>query len=164
MRVQPHNLCARRRDHVGELSTYPVALAQAVLGGQGLSQGMLDKRTIIAFSATNEPERAKQFYRDVLGLPLREESPFALVFEAGGTMLRVQKARGHKPAPHTLLGFEVPDIAADAKALHERGVRFERYPGMEQDALGIWSAPDNGAKIVWFKDPDGNLLSLTQFE
>ena len=125
---------------------------------------MLDKRPIIAFSATNDPERAKSFYRDVLGLPLKEESPFALVFEAGGTMLRVQKTRGHNPAPHTLLGFEVPDVAADTRALLQRGVQFERYPGMEQDELGIWSAPDTGAKIVWFKDPDGNLLSLTQFE
>jgi catechol 2,3-dioxygenase-like lactoylglutathione lyase family enzyme len=124
---------------------------------------MLDKRTIIAFSATNDSERAKRFYRDVLGLPLREDSPFALVFEAGGTMLRVQKTQGHKPAPHTLLGFEVPDIATDARALLERGVRIERYPGMEQDELGVWSAPDSSAKIVWFKDPDGNLLSLTQF-
>jgi catechol 2,3-dioxygenase-like lactoylglutathione lyase family enzyme len=125
---------------------------------------MLDKRTIVAFSATNDPERAKTFYRDVLGLPLREESPFALVFEAGGTMLRVQKTSGHKPAPHTLLGFEVPDIAADTRALLKRGVTFERFPGMDQDELGIWCAPDNGAKIAWFKDPDGNLLSLSQFE
>ncbi|HTU63938.1 MAG TPA: VOC family protein [Polyangiales bacterium] len=125
---------------------------------------MLDKRTIIAFSATNDPERAKRFYRDVLGLPLREESPFALVFDAGGTMLRVQKTQGHKPAPHTLLGFEVPDIMADARALLERGVELVRYPGMEQDELGVWTAPDNGAKIAWFKDPDGNLLSLTQFD
>lgn len=124
---------------------------------------MLAQRTIIAFSATNDPERAKQFYRDVLGLPLEEESPFALVFDAGGTMLRVQKTKGHKPAPHTLLGFEVPDIAADARALLDLGVHFERYPGMAQDELGVWSAPDNGAKIAWFKDPDGNLLSLTQF-
>jgi predicted enzyme related to lactoylglutathione lyase len=123
---------------------------------------MLDQRSIIAFSATNDPERAKKFYRDVLGLPLEEESPFALVFRAGGTMLRVQKTQGHKPAPHTLLGFDVPDIDADVRALSQRGVKLERYSGMEQDDLGIWRAPD-GAKIAWFKDPDGNLLSLTQF-
>lgn len=124
---------------------------------------MLDKRTIVAFSATNDAERAKTFYRDVLGLPLQEESPFALVFQAGGTMLRVQKTRGHTPAPHTLLGFDVPDIVADTRALMKRGVEFVRYPGMTQDELGIWCAPDNGAQIAWFRDPDGNLLSLTQF-
>lgn len=124
---------------------------------------MLDKRTIVAFSATNDPERAKTFYRDVLGLPLQEDSPFALVFAAGGTMLRVQKTTGHKPAPHTLLGFDVPDIAADVRALLERGVHFERYPDMDQDELGIWRAPGSGAKIAWFKDADGNVLSLSQF-
>lgn len=124
---------------------------------------MLDQRSIVAFIATNDARRAKTFYRDVLGLPLHEDSDFALVFEARGTMLRVQKTQGHTPAPHTALGFAVPDIAADVRALGARGVTFERFAGMDQDALGIWTPPDSGAKVAWFKDPDGNLLSLTQF-
>ena len=123
---------------------------------------MLQDNEVIAFSATLDAPRALAFYRDVLGLRLVAEEEWAIVFDAGGTMLRLQKAVEHTPAKHTLLGWKVPDIAATMAGLAERGVRFERYDFMEQDAAGVWTTPD-GARIAWFKDPDGNLLSLTQF-
>jgi catechol 2,3-dioxygenase-like lactoylglutathione lyase family enzyme len=127
---------------------------------------MLNKRPIVAFLATNDSERSKQFYMEVLGLELQEESPFALVFDLNGTTLRIQKTRGHVPAPHTALGWESRAIADDVRALLARGVHFERFAGMEQDELAIWSPPgppgQARAQVAWFKDPDGNLLSLSQ--
>ena len=125
---------------------------------------MLNQHPVMTFLATNDSQRALPFYRDVLGLTLVEESPFAVVFDLNGTMLRIQKTRGYTPAPHTALGWQVPAIHDAVRALAERGVRFERYPGMDQDELGIWRAPGaDAAKVAWFKDPDGNLLSLTEF-
>jgi catechol 2,3-dioxygenase-like lactoylglutathione lyase family enzyme len=122
---------------------------------------MLGNATLVAFVATTDSERAKAFYGDVLGLRLIADEPYALVYDAAGTTLRVQKAPAFTPLPHTALGWKVEDIAAVVAALHERGVSFERFPGMRQDDAGIWSSP-SGAKVAWFKDPDGNLLSLTQ--
>ena len=117
---------------------------------------------MIAFVATRDPALAKEFYRDTLGLRLvSEELPFALVFDLNGIMLRVTIVKDVKPAGYTILGWQVPDIAAGAKALQKAGVRFERYPGMDQDESGIWTSP-SGAKVAWFKDPDGNTLSISE--
>jgi catechol 2,3-dioxygenase-like lactoylglutathione lyase family enzyme len=122
----------------------------------------LRDQSMIGFVATSDPDRAKKFYRDTLGLPLvSEELPFALVFDANGTTLRVTVVKQVTLAGYTVLGWKVPDIVAAAKALLSAGVRFERYPGMEQDGLGIWSSPA-GTKVAWFKDPDGNTLSISQ--
>ena len=85
---------------------------------------------------------------------------FALVFEGDGTMIRVVKVDAFSPQPFTILGWKVNDIQEKVAALTKRGVAFERYPGMEQDKLGIWDAP-GGARVAWFKDPDGNLLSVS---
>jgi catechol 2,3-dioxygenase-like lactoylglutathione lyase family enzyme len=115
----------------------------------------------VAFVATSQPERARAFYADVLGLRLTSDEPYALVFQAGDTMLRIQKTDAVQPPPYTTLGWQVQDITATARELMGRGVSFERFGSMEQDDLGIWSAP-GGARVAWFKDPDGNLLSLTQ--
>lgn len=123
---------------------------------------MLTSHDLIAFVATVRPDDAKAFYGGVLGLRLVEDSPFALVFDAAGTMLRVQKVRELAPAPHTALGWRVADIRSEVEALAARGVTFERYPGLAQDGLGIWTSPAGG-RIAWFRDPDGNVLSLTQF-
>ena len=123
---------------------------------------MLQNHAVIAFLATPEPERAARFYRDVLGLRFIADEPFALVFDAHGTMLRIQKAPQHQPLPYTALGWRTPDIAAAVDGLTERGVAFERFAGFAQDERGVWAAPD-GTKVAWFKDPDGNLLSLTAF-
>ena len=122
---------------------------------------MLADAPIIAFVAITDPGRARRFYEQTLGLtPLRDE-PFALVFDAGGTTIRLAKVERLSPAPYTVLGWRVPDIAAACARLAAAGVTFERYEGMDQDEAGIWSAPDGGF-VAWFKDPDGNLLSLTQ--
>jgi catechol 2,3-dioxygenase-like lactoylglutathione lyase family enzyme len=123
----------------------------------------LGNYNIIAFVYIVDVSRAMNFYRDILGLRLvTEEPPFALVFEANGIMLRLGMAKELPPAHGTVLGWQVPEIAATVENLGRFGVRFERYAGMSQDELGIWSSP-SGAKVAWFKDPDGNVLSVTEF-
>lgn len=124
---------------------------------------MLTEQPLIAMIATTQPERAKQFYSDVLGLRLIEDGWFALVYVAGGTRLHIQKLKEFTPLPATALGWTVIDIATTAAALAKKGVKFERYAGMEQDAAGVWKTPDGAGKVCWFKDPDGNTLSLTEF-
>jgi catechol 2,3-dioxygenase-like lactoylglutathione lyase family enzyme len=118
---------------------------------------------IICFVATREAAGARRFYETTLGLKCVSEDPFAIVFDANGTMLRVQKVKELAPAQYTALGWEVADIAARIRVLSEKGVRFERFPGLPQDELGVWTSP-SGAKVAWFKDPDGNTLSLTEFK
>ena len=117
---------------------------------------------VIAFLATMNPARAKSFYAEVIGLRLVDDSPFALEFDGGGTMLRIQKVEKFTPQSFTAFGWQVGDIAGAMADLKKRGVIFERYPGLEQDAAGVWASP-SGARIAWFKDPDGNVLSLTEF-
>jgi catechol 2,3-dioxygenase-like lactoylglutathione lyase family enzyme len=122
----------------------------------------LGKYNIIGFLNIVDVARAKAFYQDTLGLRLlSEEPPFALVFEANGIMLRLGMAKELPPAHGTVLGWQVPDIIAAIRELEEAGVRFERFEQLKQDELGIWTAP-TGAKVAWFKDPDGNLLSLSE--
>lgn len=116
----------------------------------------------IAFVFTADRGRSKPFYADVLGLPLISEDPFATTFDlGGGTTLRLTDISDHKPSPHTVLGWKVPDIRASIAHLRGRGVKFEIYEGFGQDGDGVWSSDD--AKIAWFLDPEGNNLSLTQF-
>ncbi|HEY3704717.1 MAG TPA: VOC family protein [Terracidiphilus sp.] len=124
--------------------------------------GGLHPYDIIAFVNIREPEQAEAFYRDVLGLRLvSKELPFALVFNAHGTMLRLAINPGATPIGGTVLGWRVPDMEAAVRDLGARGVQFERWEGMPQDELGIWSSP-GGARVAWFKDPDGNVLSLSE--
>ena len=125
---------------------------------------MLGTAKIMAFVATMDFGRARTFYEGTLGLRLVADDPFALVFDANGTLLRVQKVRQVMPAPYTALGWVVSDIRGAIVALGKKGVAFERFtiPAFPQDELGIWTA-DDGKKVAWFKDPDGNTLSLTQF-
>lgn len=122
---------------------------------------MLDSSPPIAFLATARPEQARVFYADILGLRLSSEDEFSIVFDLHGVPLRMQKVRELQPHPFTALGWNVTDVAVTVAALRARGVAFERYPFLQQDADGIWEAP-GGARIAWFRDPDGNLLSLTQ--
>jgi len=122
---------------------------------------MLGSATITAFVATANPRRAKRFYRKTLGLRLVSDDRFAIAFDCGGVQLRIQKVDRVRPQPFTALGWRVPNIRRAVASLAKVGVPFERYSFMEQDDLGVWQAP-SGAKVAWFKDPDGNLLSLTE--
>ncbi len=122
---------------------------------------MLGTSRIIALVTTADPARALAFYRDVLGLSLVADESFALVFDAAGTMLRVAKAGSVAPPPYSVLGWRVDDARATVRGLAARGVVLERFEGMGQDEDGIWASPD-GALVAWFKDPDGNLLSIAQ--
>lgn len=119
-------------------------------------------RQPISFLATNRPGETASFYTDVLGLELVEDSPFALVFDDGGHMLRVQKVPEHDPASHTVHGWRVADINRDIRDLMTNGVEFSFFAGLDQSDLGVWTTP-TGHKVAWFKDPAGNNLSLTQF-
>jgi catechol 2,3-dioxygenase-like lactoylglutathione lyase family enzyme len=125
---------------------------------------ILGKRNLVAFVATKNPVKARAFYEGVLGLKLVEDAqPFALVFDANGTMLRITTVQEHNPAPFTVLGWSVDSIEETVEQLTAAGVELERYPGVNDgDAKGIWTAP-SGARIAWFKDPDQNVLSVTQF-
>jgi catechol 2,3-dioxygenase-like lactoylglutathione lyase family enzyme len=117
---------------------------------------------LVAFVATQDAARAKAFYGDTLGLRLISEDKFAVVFDANGTMLRVAIVEKVAPQRYTVLGWQVPDIAAAARDLQKAGVELARFDGMPQDELGIWNSP-SGARVGWFKDPDGNTLSITQY-
>ncbi len=123
---------------------------------------MLGTQTLVAFVATTDAARARAFYQETLGLALVSDDPYALVFEANGTTIRVQKVDSFRPQPFTALGWTVDDINAVVAALKRKEVPCERFPGMDQDAQGIWASA-SGARVAWFKDPDGNLLSLTEF-
>jgi catechol 2,3-dioxygenase-like lactoylglutathione lyase family enzyme len=123
---------------------------------------MLTNNNAISFVATRNASAARSFYERTLGLRLVADEPFALVFNVNGRMLRIAKTDALTPAAHTILGWEVEEIEAKVNDLRARGVAFLRFEGMPQDALGIWTSP-SGAKVAWFKDPDGNNLSLTQF-
>jgi catechol 2,3-dioxygenase-like lactoylglutathione lyase family enzyme len=122
---------------------------------------MVALNEIVAFVATKDSAKAKPFYQDKLGLKFVSDDRFALVFDIGGTTLRIAKVKDFTPAGFTILGWEVEGIETAVSELAKKGVIFERFPGMTQDELGIWSAP-GGAKVAWFKDPDGNILSLSQ--
>lgn len=121
----------------------------------------LARQKVMAFAATKDPARSRKFYTETLGIPLTSDSPHAFELDAGGIRVRIQKVPDFAPHPFTQLGWEVADIEGTITSLVAKGVIFERYGFMEQDALGIWIAP-GGAKVAWFKDPDGNTLSLAQ--
>jgi len=123
---------------------------------------MLGKQTLVSFVAISDASRSRAFYEGTLGLSLVSDDPFALVFDANGTTIRLQKVPEFRPQPFTALGWTVDDIEAVVVALKQKSVTCERFPGMDQDELGVWVSP-SGARVAWFKDPDGNVLSLTEF-
>jgi catechol 2,3-dioxygenase-like lactoylglutathione lyase family enzyme len=122
---------------------------------------MLTAAPIVAFAATTDLSRSHGFYGGALGLRHVETTPFANVYDANGTSLRVTLVERVAAAPYTVLGWSVADVHAAIAALEARGVAFERFAGVAQDDAGVWTAP-GGARIAWFHDPDGNVLSLTQ--
>ena len=123
---------------------------------------MLGSYDLLAFVLTSDAARAKTFYGETLGLKFVSQDDYAVVFDANGIMLRVTIMPGHTPTEHTVLGWNVPDITAAAADLVKAGVKLEKYSFLEQDELGIWSSPDGTSKVAWFKDPDGNVLGISQ--
>jgi catechol 2,3-dioxygenase-like lactoylglutathione lyase family enzyme len=123
---------------------------------------MLADAAFIGFIPVRDLSIARAFYAGTLGLRVVDENPFALVLDAGGTMLRVTPAPETAPRPFTIAGWQVPDIDAAVRAMAGAGIEFTRYDGMTQDDLGIWTTP-GGDRVAWFTDPDGNTLSLTAF-
>jgi catechol 2,3-dioxygenase-like lactoylglutathione lyase family enzyme len=122
---------------------------------------MLSQRSLIGFVPTTDADRARRFYVDLLDLEFVADDHFALVVKAGASTIRIVRLESFTPAGYTILGWEVPDIAAEAAALAEAGVAFLRYPYFQQDELGVWTTP-SGSRVAWFHDPDGNVLSISQ--
>ena len=122
---------------------------------------MLAQGKLVAFVGSADLVRSQAFYEGTLGLSIVEASLFAIVANVRGTELRITQVPAISPAPYTVLGWSVDDIAATVDVLASRGVSFSRFDGMDQDDRGVWRAP-GGAQVVWFTDPDGNVLSLTQ--
>jgi catechol 2,3-dioxygenase-like lactoylglutathione lyase family enzyme len=122
---------------------------------------MLTAAAPVAFVSTTDPAQARGFYEGILGLRLVADEAFALVFDLAGTPLRVTRVDRLEPQPFTVLGWRVGDVAATVRELGAHGVAFERYSGLEQDPDGIWTSP-SGTRIAWFRDPDGNTLSVSQ--
>ncbi len=122
---------------------------------------MLGSASIIVFVPTTDFRKARAFYEGVLGLAFLKDDGFALVFKANETTVRVVRVQDFKAAPYTILGWHVEEIETTVAALEKKGVRCERYSSLKQDQHGIWTAP-SGDRVAWFKDPDGNVLSITQ--
>ena len=122
---------------------------------------MLEGKNIIGFIPSRNKAKARAFFEGVLGLTCKEEDAFAIVMDANGTDIRIVDVGDFTPFRFTILGWAVEDIAETVSTMRSKGVEFETYDGMEHDDLGIWTAPD-GARVAWFKDVDGNVLSVSQ--
>ena len=122
---------------------------------------MLGSNNIVACVPTRDAQKARAFYEGVLGLHFVKDDGFALVFDANGIMIRIAKAPEFKPYPFTILGWQVSGIEDVVRGLQRKGVHIEIFGFFKQDELGIWTAP-TGDKVAWFKDPDGNMLSVSQ--
>jgi catechol 2,3-dioxygenase-like lactoylglutathione lyase family enzyme len=122
---------------------------------------MLKSSSLVAFVSTTDLDRARRFYEGTLGLEFVEQGPVACVFDANGTILRVTLTDRVATPGYTVLGWRVDDVERVVRLLASRGVTFNRYDGMDQNAAGIWTTP-GGDRVAWFSDPDGNNLSLTQ--
>jgi catechol 2,3-dioxygenase-like lactoylglutathione lyase family enzyme len=122
---------------------------------------MLGSMKIVAFVPIKDSEKARSFYEGVVGLRFVKDDGFALVFDANGIMVRAAQMKDFTPAQFTVLGWQVYEIENVVRALQKKGVHFEIFGFFQQDELGIWTAP-TGDKVAWFKDPDGNILSVSQ--
>jgi catechol 2,3-dioxygenase-like lactoylglutathione lyase family enzyme len=122
---------------------------------------MLSKQRIKSFISTAQPDKARNFYVEKLGLKVLSEDSFGIEFEAIGGRIRLTFVEKLTPQPFTVLGWDTSDINSEVRFLNERGITFERYASIVQDSDGIWTAP-GGSRIAWFRDPDGNILSLSE--
>ncbi|HEX9158623.1 MAG TPA: VOC family protein [Rhizomicrobium sp.] len=118
--------------------------------------------SVVTFLGTRNRAKAKSFYCETLGLKYVSEDPFALVLETDAKRLRISELKDFEPRRFTALGWDVADIADAVRSLKEKGVSFQVYSGFGQDEIGVWTSPDRSARVAWFLDPDGNILSLTQ--
>lgn len=123
--------------------------------------GILENATPILLICTRDRNRARAFYRDTLGLQMVAEDNYAAIFDLGGIALRLATVADFVPHEHTILGFQVADVAVTVRALGRKGVKFNRYQRLKQDKLGILIVPGTATRVAWFKDPDGNVLSVT---
>lgn len=124
---------------------------------------MLDQSSLIGFVAVTDTNRAMHFYGDALGLTVVQCDDESCVLDANGSTLRLTKVLNKPEVPYTVAGWAVDDIEATVEQLSQNGVSFQRYEGIEQDSLGVWTTPD-GSRVAWFLDPDNNVLSITQFQ
>ena len=122
---------------------------------------MLASGKLAGFLATTDYDKAREFYEGKLGFEFVRLDQYALVMRVGGHSIRISKIPNFTPRQGTVLGWEVTDIVAVASWLRDRGVELEKYPFVQDHELGIWTAP-GGAKVAWFQDPDGNILSVGQ--
>ena len=122
---------------------------------------MLNSAKLMAFVPIKDSKRSRPFYEGMLGLRFISDDGFALVMDSNGVTVRLAKAGNFTPAAFTVLGWQVAEIEQAVAELEQKGVHFEKFPGLPQDERGIWTAP-GGAKVAWFKDPDGNILSVSQ--
>lgn len=122
---------------------------------------MLASGTMVGFVPIQDFDKARAFYEGKLGFDFVGQDQFALVMSAGGRKIRMTKIPNFTPLHGTILGWEVEDIQATATWLKNRGVNLEKYPFAQDPELGIWTSP-SGDRVAWFKDPDGNILSVTQ--
>jgi catechol 2,3-dioxygenase-like lactoylglutathione lyase family enzyme len=122
---------------------------------------MLGTKNIVAFVAIKDAEKARAFYEGVLGLRFVKDDGFALVFDANGIMVRAAKMKEVTPVQSTVLGWQVSGSENIVRALAKKGIQFEIFGFFKQDELGVWAAP-TGDKVAWFKDPDGNILSVSE--
>jgi len=111
---------------------------------------------------TSRIDEAEIFYREVLGLSLQSRSDGALVFDVGGGDLRVSPVPSTRASEHTVLGFSVSDVDSAVEFLRKREVAIERFEGFRHNENGTLTTP-GGSRVAWFRDPDGNLLSVVQF-
>jgi catechol 2,3-dioxygenase-like lactoylglutathione lyase family enzyme len=121
---------------------------------------MLRDARLVSMVPTSNRERAQRFYEETLGLTLLSADDFALVFQVSCATLRVVSVQAVEPAAFTTVGWHVTNVETVLAELISRGVEPVRFEGMTQDDVGIWTAP-NGDRVAWFRDPDGNLLSVT---
>jgi len=145
----------------GAVASPPIDLGRLSSVAGCVGENMLDHEELVAFVPVLDMDRARAFYVGVLGLRLVDANPYADVLDANGTTVRVTRVEAFTPHPFTSLGWSVADMDATVVALVAADVAFERFDGMDQDERGVWTTP-GGDQVAWFKDPDGNLLSLTQ--